>query len=110
MAQSRWSDEPIGGKVPKNKHFSSTYFDDNDGLLDNIVDFGLNELDQRGHTLLGRLFDLNGASADGSHRFAHKVHVDLSGVSEMEFEKFKRLVIKVQVVWSSTLSLLFEFA
>ena len=40
----------------------------------------LNKIEKGGNTSLGRLFDLDGAAADGAHRLTHKVYIYLGGV------------------------------
>jgi len=55
--------------------------DDNDGLLHDIVDFGLNQVKQSAHTTLGCLLYLDGTSADGTYRLPHKVHINFRCVS-----------------------------
>ena len=54
--------------------------------LDNVVDFGLDEVKQGGDAPLGRLLDLDGAAADRSNRLPDEVNVHLGGVPEVEKE------------------------
>ena len=54
--------------------------DDDDGLLHDVVDFGLDELKENPDAALGRSLELDGASSDGADGLADEVDVDLCGV------------------------------
>ena len=60
---------------------SEPNLDDDDGLLHDVVDLGLDEVEQRADAAFRRLLHLYGAASDGAHGLAHKVHVNLRGVS-----------------------------
>ena len=61
---------------------NNTNLDDNDSLLHDVVDFGLNEVKQRAHTTLGCLFHLDSTAADRTHGLPHKVNVDFRCIPE----------------------------
>jgi len=67
-----------------------TNLDDDDSLLDNVVDFGLNQVQQRAHTTLGSLLHLNGTAADSTHRLAHEVNIHFSCIPNIV--KIRRLI------------------
>ena len=46
------------------RDMAMTDLDDDDGFLDDIVDFGLDQIEQRADTSFGRLFDFDRTSAD----------------------------------------------
>ena len=48
--------------------------------LNNVVDFGLDEVEQGRDASFGRLLNFDGASADGSNGFPHEVDINLSGI------------------------------
>ena len=53
--------------------------DDNHGLLDHVIDLGLDEVEEGGDAAFYGLVHLHVtvASTNGSHRLSDKVHVDL---------------------------------
>ena len=57
-----------------------THLDDDDGLLHDVVDLGLDEVEQRADAAFRRLLHLDGTTSDGAHRLAHKVHVNLCSI------------------------------
>ena len=79
--------------------------DDDDGLLHDVVDLGLNEVEQRADAAFRRLLHLDGAASDGAHRLAHKVHVNLRGVPtntqyittahQIQFQNFNKFLVAV---------------
>jgi len=56
--------------------------------LNDVVDFGLDEVEQSGDASLGGLLHLDGAAADGANRLPHEVDVDLGGVPEVDLEHY----------------------
>jgi len=54
--------------------------DHDNGLLYNVVDLGVDQVQQDVHASLGGGLDLDGASANGAHGLAHEVNVDFRGV------------------------------
>lgn len=52
-------------------------FDDNNGLLYNIVDLGLDQLQQNIDASLSSPLQTDGASANGPDTAPHKVHIHL---------------------------------
>ena len=54
--------------------------DDNDTLLNDVVDLGLDEFEEDSDAALGGTLELNGAPADSTDGLADEVHVDLGGV------------------------------
>lgn len=63
------------------KCWKNRNLDNDDGLLYNIVDFGLNQVKQCAHTTLGCLLHLDGTTADSTHRLPHKVDINFSCIS-----------------------------
>mmetsp|Transcript_26828 Transcript_26828/g.56647 ORF Transcript_26828/g.56647 Transcript_26828/m.56647 type:complete len:480 (+) Transcript_26828:733-2172(+) len=61
--------------------------DDNDTLLDDIVDLGLDKFQEDADATLGRALELHGASSNGRHGLAHKVNIDLSGIL-LQFQQY----------------------
>lgn len=55
-------------------------FDNDDGLLDNIVDLCLDQLQQDIDAALSSPFKTDGTPPNGSHTSAHKVDIHLSGI------------------------------
>ena len=60
----------------------ATYLDDNNRLLHNIVDLGLDKVQERADTALCSLLHFDGAPTNCTHRLAHKVHVHLRCIPE----------------------------
>lgn len=54
------------------------YLNDHNGFLHHIIDLSLNQLDQSGHALFGRLLNFNGTSANRSHRLSDEIDIDFS--------------------------------
>ena len=58
------------------------YFDHDDRLLNDVIHFRLDQIDQRGDATLGRLFDFDRTATDRSNGFSNEIHVDLRRVSK----------------------------
>ena len=50
--------------------------DDDDGLLHNVVDLGLDKVEEHLDAALGSLLELDGAASDGAHGLAHELDID----------------------------------
>jgi hypothetical protein len=61
--------------------FAEDVADDHGGFLDDVRDFGVDELEERVDTLSRGGFDFDGEFADGADSFADKVDVDLGCIS-----------------------------
>ncbi len=48
--------------------------------LNNVVNFGLDEVEQGRDTPFGRLLNFDGTSANGSNGLSHKVDVDFGSI------------------------------
>ena len=59
---------------------TSTDLDDNNSLLYDVVDLGLDEVKERAHAAFGGLFNLDSASTNGTYRLADEVYIYFSGV------------------------------
>jgi len=59
-----------------------THLDDHDGLLNDVGDLRLDQLEEDVDAAVGGALDLDSADANGAHGLADKVHVDLGGVPE----------------------------
>lgn len=56
----------------------------NNGLLNDIIDLGLDEVKECAHTALRRLLNFDGTATDSTDRLPNEVHVHLRGISEIE--------------------------
>jgi hypothetical protein len=63
---------------------SLAYLDDNNGFLDNVVDFGLNQVQQCADTSLSSLFNLDSTTPDCTYGLPDKVHINFSRIPREE--------------------------
>jgi hypothetical protein len=59
--------------------------------LHDVVDFGLDEVEEGRDASFGRLLHLDGTTADGANRLAHEVDVNLGRVPKEEQLKYHTL-------------------
>jgi hypothetical protein len=57
------------------------YLNDDDGLLDDVVDFVFDQIQQGSNATLSRRRNLDAAATNGANRFAHKIHINFIRIS-----------------------------
>uniref|UniRef100_A0A915LB25 Uncharacterized protein n=1 Tax=Romanomermis culicivorax TaxID=13658 RepID=A0A915LB25_ROMCU len=64
---------------------SFDYFDNDNGLLNDVVDFSLYQIQQGLDASFGRLFNFNSATSNGTDGFPNEIDVNLSSVPSRIF-------------------------